>query len=72
MKNDAIVAVNMNYGVASFSSRLSPYAILKRVLQVIIGPCRLLYLFKGEHLEWVQTSWPALIFPKVDSYDIVG
>ena len=41
---------------------LSLYVILKWTS--IIGPSKPTASFRGEQLEWVQTSWPAPISPK--------
>ena len=42
----------------------SPYAIPNWALREWECPWRILLPFKGEHIEWVQTSQPAYIFPK--------
>ena len=46
-----------------FRVGLSLYVILKMATWELEGPQRLLPPFKGEHLEWVRTSWLAPIFP---------
>ena len=62
-KDDSDVATSVKYRVALFSSWSKSVCNPETSVTRIRGPPRLLPPFKGEHLEWVQTSWLAPISP---------
>lgn len=63
---DSCDGVNdVNYGIASFSSWSMSLCNPEMGITRLEGPQRLLPPLKVKHLEQVQTSWLALISPKL-------
>ena len=63
-KENSNVAIGVNYCVALFTSWSKYICRLETNITRIKRSQQLLPPFKGEHLEWVWTSWMTPIFPK--------
>jgi len=63
-RGDSDVVTGMNCGIALSLSQSNSLCNSKLEIMKLGGSWRILPPFKGEHLEWAQTSQPYLSFPR--------